>query len=427
MGCVGCFSRWFRVDWYVSRVNVTIIGEIRILVINWYDLPRGACNVKIRMGRAVLRRVIQLVSRAITPRSPLPVLGGIWVEAVEDQVHFTGSNADVRIRTACSMQDSPESIKNLRQVVVEQEGQAVLPGRILSDIMRKIPEGEVSIEVMGNFEVDFRIGSSHFQLHGFDPLEYPRLAISAASTGFSMQASDLKSMLKNTVFAASITEARGVLTGVCLGCHADLLTAIATDTFRLSKWQTPISNPKNVHPEDIVIPGHSVHELLKIMDDADEVSCQVVEGHWVVSTGEWWFATRLLGGAYPDISKVIPQEAPVRVRLPLANFLGAVGRASLISRDHPDRLIQLVVENDRISVAAIAAGVGSVAESLPATVEGEPMTLAFNATYLVDSLEAFSGADEVEMLLPGPQRPCRIQVPGIQTAMQLVVPVRTEV
>lgn len=267
---------------------------------------------------------------------------------------------------------------------------------------------------------------AQFELKGLDPEEYPRLPEFHEERMFSLPADLLKSMIRQTGFAVSSAEARGVLTGVLWKMESGRLTCVATDSHRLSRRQADVEAPEDFSIENVVVPGKSLSELGKILaDQSDWVDVILSENQILVRANRLLFFSRLLDGTYPDTNRVIPDGGKTEIRVSTKEILQSVDRAALISRDGRDNVIKWTVkEEGLIQVQSTAQDVGSVMEEVRAQVKGEELSLSFNAQYMLDALRAVD-SEEIQILLTGTMTPFLIQPADREDALHLIVPIRT--
>ncbi|PTX53068.1 DNA polymerase-3 subunit beta [Melghirimyces profundicolus] len=377
--------------------------------------------MKFQISRPSLTEAVSQVSKAVSTKTTVPILTGIKVTVDEEGLWLTGSNSDLTIQVCIPIrQDDKEQVK------VERIGSVVLPGRIFSEIVRKLPGDEVDWVVDERWKTTLRSGQAQFELKGLDPEEYPRIPSFHEDRMFSLPADLLKSMIRQTGFAVSTSEARGVLTGVLWQLEGGNLTFVATDSHRLSRRQAEVEGPEDLKVENVVVPGKSMSELGKILADRTGwVDVILADNQILIRADHLLFFSRLLDGAYPDTNRVIPKGGKTEIRVSTKEILQSVDRAALISRDGRDNVIKWTVkEEGLVQVQSTAQDVGSVLEEVSAQVKGEEISLSFNAQYMLDALRAVD-SDEIKILLTGTMTPFVIQPADREDALHLIVPIRT--
>lgn len=377
--------------------------------------------MKFRISRSALVEAVSQVSKAVSQKTTVPILTGIKASVDEAGLWLTGSNSDLTIQVCIPIQKDDKELVN-----VEIMGSVVLPGRIFSDIVRKLPGDYVDWTVDERWKTTLRSEQAQFELKGLDPEEYPRLPQLRDDQMFTLPADLLKSMIRQTGFAVSTSEARGVLTGILLQLKDGKLTFVATDSHRLSRRQAEVEAPETLSVENVVIPGKSLSELGKILADQTEwVDVIIAENQVMIRANHLLFFSRLLEGTYPDTNRVIPQGGKTEMVMSTKELLQSVDRAALISRDGQDNVIKWRVKAEgTIQVHSASQDVGSVLEEVPAKVTGEELSISFNAQFMLDALRAVD-TDEIQILLTGTMTPFVIQPADRDDALHLIVPIRT--
>ena len=255
--------------------------------------------MKFDIMRDHLLAALNDVMKAVSSKTTIPILTGIKIDVTSEGVYLTGSDADITIQTFIPVEENGEQIIN-----VVQTGSIVLQARMFNEIVRKLPTNDVDIEVSAGFATLIRSGKSDFHLIGLDASEYPLLPEVTADRQFTIPADLLKSIIRETVFAVATSETRPVLTGVNWNISGDELICVATDSHRLARRKTQLENlPNDVN--GVVIPGKSLNELNKILEDTtDPVHIALTNQQVLFKTEDVLFFSRLLEGNYPDISRL---------------------------------------------------------------------------------------------------------------------------
>src|SRR5699024_8919902 len=234
---------------------------------------------------------VQDVMKAISSRTAIPILTGMKIEATPNGITLTGSDSDISIESFIPAEE--DGMVNVEQI---EEGSVVLQARYFPDIVRKLPESTVEIESDDHFNVTIKSGKAEFNLNGQDANEYPQLPILETDSSFEIQSDLLKNMIKQTVFAVSAMETRPILTGVNIKIENDSLHFTATDSHRLASRRIPLEDI-NLNLSSIVVPGKSLNELNKILDDNEErVEISVTNNQILFRTKHLHFLSRLLDG-----------------------------------------------------------------------------------------------------------------------------------
>ncbi|MDN4071421.1 DNA polymerase III subunit beta [Fictibacillus terranigra] len=379
--------------------------------------------MRFQINRSQLIEGVQDVMKAVSSRTTIPILTGIKMVVHSEGMTLTGSDSDISIERLIPMEENGEV--NLE---VQKPGSIVLQARYFSEIVKKLPNDTVEIEVGERFETKLRSGASEFSLVGLDPEEYPRLPQIEEQNVFSIQGDLLRQIIRQTVFAVSTSETRPILTGVNIKLEDGVLTCVATDSHRLAQRTAKIeSNTEELSFQNVVIPGKSLNELSKIVEESSElVQIVVTDNQVLFKTKNTLFFSRLLDGNYPDTSKLLPSESKTTLGLSTKEFLQAIDRASLLAREGRNNVVKLAtLDNQTVEISSNSPEIGKVYENvITESMEGEELKISFNAKYMIDALKAMD-CTEIKVLFTGAMRPFLITPVENETVKQLILPVRT--
>ena len=376
-------------------------------------------NFKIQ--KKYLLNSIQAVSNAISSRTVIPILSGMKIDVTTEKIILTGSNSDITIQAHIPATDDGEEI-----ITNISEGSIVLPVPHFPDIIRKLPEDIVDITVEENYKTIIKSGKAVFTLYGQSSEEYPRVLFNQDDEPLALKVKDIKTLIKQTVFAVSPMETRPILTGVHVKIEDGELTFTATDSHRLSLRGIKIDD-KNFEANNIVIPGKSLQELNKIFDnDDDTVYMAILKNQVLFYTENTYFLSRLLSGNYPETDRLIPTESQTTLNIFTKDLIHTIERAALLSSRDQNNVIRLdTLDNNMIEISGHSPEIGNVKELLDViSIEGESIKISFSARYMLDSLKAID-SDRVQIRFTGPMRPFVIRTPEEEKILQLILPVRT--
>jgi DNA polymerase III subunit beta len=361
------------------------------------------------------------VMKAVSSKTTIPILTGIKIDVTNEGISLTGSDADITIQTFIPVEENGEQLINITQT-----GSIVLQARMFNEIVRKLPTNDVEIEVTNGFATNIRSGKSEFHLIGADATEYPQLPEIAADRQFAIPADLLKSIIRETVFAVATSESRPVLTGVNWKVEGNELICVATDSHRLARRKVNLENlPTDI--TSVVIPGKSLNELNKILEDTNNPVQIVLTNQQVLfKTDDVLFFSRLLEGNYPDTSRLIPDDYKTTVTINGKALLQAIDRASLLAREDRNNVVRFeTLENDTIEISSNSPEIGKVEEQIQVeTLEGETLKISFSAKYMMEALKAIDGQDVI-VEFTGAMRPFILRSVADDAILQLILPVRT--
>ena len=377
--------------------------------------------MKFSIKRSAFIQGINMVSRAISSKTTIPILTGLKLSASNEGLILTGSNADVSIETVIDRNDADN------ELIIEEEGSIVLPARFFSGIVKKLPSDKMTLSVANGFQTEITSGTSSFTINGLDAADYPHLPEIENDNEISLSGDVFKEIINQTVIAVSNQESRPILTGVHFVLKDGTLFAVATDSHRLS--QRKVALPDNQGEYDVIIPGSSLSELSKmISDDTENVKMKITENQVLFTIGNTYFYSRLLEGTYPDTSRLIPKDSETNVQFDAYELLGAIERASLLSHESRNNVVKLTIKANvkQVTISGNSPDVGNVEEEVESKeVVGNDLEISFNPDYMKDALRAF-GHSMINVSFTSSLRPFTL-VPSedAENFIELITPVRT--
>ncbi|MFC5601654.1 DNA polymerase III subunit beta [Sporosarcina koreensis] len=376
--------------------------------------------MKFEIMRDWLLEGLNDVMKAISQKVANPILTGVKMDVNEKGLTMTGSDSDITICTFIPVEQDGEQI-----IRVIESGSIILQAKVFSEIVRKLPTNDVTIEVE-NMQTHIQSGKSEFHLIGSNSDEYPVLPNVKDEYRFSLPSDLMKSIIKETVFAVSQQETRPILTGVHWETDEEKLVCVATDSHRLARREiVPEMMPES--PFSVVIPGKSLQELNKILEDnSDVVEIVIADQQVLFKSRNVLFYSRLLEGNYPDTSRLIPSEYKTTVQVNGRKLLQAIDRASLLAREDRNNIVRFSAEGGNvIEVSSNSPEIGKVEELIEAIdVNGEDLKISFSAKYMMDALKAIEGQD-IAIHFTGAMRPFILKSMESDAILQLILPVRT--
>jgi len=364
---------------------------------------------------------VQDVMKAVSSRTTIPILTGIKIVASNQGITLTGSDSDISIESFIPKEENGDEI-----VEIKETGGIVLNAKFFGEIVRKLPMDFVEFEVQNHHQTIIRSGKAEFNLNGLDPDEYPHLPQISEDNVFSIPTDLLKSIIRQTVFAVSTSETRPILTGVNWQIENGKLTCTGTDSHRLAMRTAPIEiDPSETY--NAVIPGKSLIELSKILDDSNNpVEIVMTDNQILFKSKNLLFFSRRLEGNYPDTSRLIPTDSKTELVLHAKEFLHAIDRASLLARGERNNVVKLVtLEEKTIEISSTTPEIGNVVEQISSeSISGEELKISFSAKYMMEALRALEGT-EIVIHFTGAMRPFVIRSVDDDSILQLILPVRT--
>ncbi|MGA9533867.1 MAG: DNA polymerase III subunit beta [Anaerolineales bacterium] len=328
-----------------------------------------------------LARGLSIVSRAVAPRSTLPVLGNILVATDGGRLRLSATNLELGISCWIGAK-------------IEEDGATTVPARTFVDLVNTLPNEQVEMELTVRTQtLNVHCGSFNNDIKCIDAQEFPPLPPDDLDGGLTLDLDDLREMIQQVVFAASSDDARPVLTGVLVEINDGELSMAAADGFRLSVRQSNLTTADSGSMRAI-IPNRALSELARVAGDDDDTITMVLppnRGQVIFRSKELELVSQLIEGTYPDVKGIIPNGYKTRAVLPTSSFLKACKAADIFAREsaHSARL-QIAPGNDlepgTLEISATAAETGSNETIVDATIEGDSIEIAFNVRFLIDVL-----------------------------------------
>ena len=379
--------------------------------------------MKFTINRPAFISQLNNVLRAISSKTTIPILTGLKLVVDKERIVLTGSNSDITIESVIDASNPDYDL------TVEDPGAIVLPARFFSEIVKKLPDKQVTIEVTSGFQADITSGTAKFQINGQDAENFPHLPEVETDKTITLPNDVLKEVIRQTVIAVSKQESRPILAGIHITLHDGLLTAVATDSHRLAQRKVALNDVDNGIDFDVIIPGKSMNELSGMISDVDEdVQVQVTENQILFIFGNTHFYSRLLEGNYPETSQLIPKTADTTVELDAGSFLASIERASLLSHESRNDVVKLTLKpsENLVRISSDSPDIGTVEEEVATTsLDGNDLEISFNPNYMKDALRSF-GQTTVKISFTSPLRPFTlVPTEDGENFVHLITPVRT--
>mgnify|MGYP001221498347 FL=1 len=363
---------------------------------------------------------IDNVSRALSTKTPMPILKAIKLDVTEEGIYLTASNANITIKQFLSATQDGKQIMD-----IEETGSAAIPGRLLFEVLRKAHEEYVELALFEDKVVKITFGNSEYTLNCFDVREYPNITLINSEEPIIIKARELFDVINQTVISVSTNESRPILTGVNVVVENDELVCVATDSYRLSRKIVTL-NQGPTEPVNIIVPGKSLQELSRILDDfKEDVEVHITPNMIAFKFDHLIFQSRLISGKYPDTKRLIPEKFGLELTINRSDLIDVIDRVSLLSREGASNIIKFDIYEDKTIVSLDSPEIGKVTEEIiPKHQSGSLIRIGFNSKYLLDALRVLDD-EEVTLKFTGEVRPFIIETSDV-TVTQLILPVRIE-
>ena len=357
-----------------------------------------------------LNDAVQTVAHAVSGRNPLPILSHIMIKGEEGGLRLMAT--DLELGISCKI---PAEVETL--------GALTAPSKTLSEVLANLKDkSDVAISVDRSHTVQVNCQRSIYTIVGLPWEDYPNLPEIKENASFSIPQSKLREIIRQTAFAVSQDEGRRILTGIYIVFDGENATFVATDTHRLAKKTCPVL--EGIGSQNIIVPSRAMNELNRLLTDGEGAVKIVMADNQVqfILPGESGIqiVSRLIEGQYPNYQRVIPQEFDKKIKIPTADLLQAVRRASIVARENAHRVV-MRSNNGNLEITAESRLVGKAFEEIEIEQTGEMVEIAFNCKYLMDVVSQidtdFVTLEMTESLKPGVMRP----VPHVRTEAEAVL------
>ncbi|MGL4949854.1 MAG: DNA polymerase III subunit beta [Anaeroplasmataceae bacterium] len=375
-----------------------------------------------KIDRNVLLENLNIVSRGLPSKTPMPILNGIKMEVTNKDIYLTSSNMDISIEVILS--DSSLEIKEIGNVVV--------PGKLLIELVRKLNSKFISFNLIDNKILNITADRGEYKLNIMDVLDYPNINFINLDKPLSIQSKVIKNIVKETVFATSQNEKKPILTGVNFKLKDNVLKAVGTDSYRLSQSTTIID--KEFDPINITVPNKSLDELSKVIDNYNDViDLYFSREKFLVKFKNIIFQARLLEGSFPETDRLVEVTSPISIIFNKDELLELVERVSILSPKDKEKeltysIVKLEINKEKnVEIICNNSSVGDAKEEIsPININcNETIKIGFSSKYLIEALRAF---EEIEVLieLSSDTKPFIIKNNKNNDLIQIILPVRMD-
>ncbi len=348
---------------------------------------------------------VKYVLRAVSVRTTLPVLTGIYLKASGEKLTLKGTDLELTVESSIP-------------VKVKEEGEAVVPAKAFSEIIKNLRDGQVEIQLdTSGTEISISKEKSRYKLKTFPPEEFPQGKGIPEGKMIKVSGEDFKEAIKKVSKSTSKDETRVTLTGVHIEGGKNNLTFAATDSYRLAVTNIPVIESSS--DIEVLVPSRSLEELSKMVEEG-ELEIIVTENQIVSVQRNWIFFSRLIEGQFPAFKQLFPDESFVNVVLGTGEFRDALKRLSPIVQENP---VRLFISNDEVKIRCQNIDLGEAEEVIEAEANGN-LEVAFNYLYLMDGIQSIS-SEKIKIELQDGLKPAVIRPLQEEVFSYLLMPVRT--
>ena len=353
-------------------------------------------------------------SKAISSRNLIPILTGIKFDLKDEGLYLSASDSDISIRTFIKKEEITDIIET---------GSIVISGKYIVEIIRKLPDNDISIEVVDGFNMIVQTTGSEFNLNGIDPNEFPNLDLEDTKNPIVLNPIVFKNIVNQTFFCTSISETRPLLTGINFKLNDEILEVIATDSYRLARKQIVLKD-KYENDFNIVIPSKNLVELSRMLDDDKEnVYLHIFNNKVLFKYKNIIFLSRLISGTYPVSSNIIPTDFKIDIECNYSDLYDMIDRASLLTSDKDKNTIKLTLKNKELMISSNSPEIGKVEEKVAIENDGE-ISISFSSKYMLEAIKSFN-SEIIHILMNNDNSPIIVKSNEEETLTQLVLPIKT--
>ena len=374
--------------------------------------------MKFTIKKEILLEALSKVSKAISTKNLIPVLAGIKFELKKKKLTLTATDNDITIQTIIESNNDDE-------FKIENEGSIIIQGKYILDIVRKLQDEYINVEVIDELKILIYTENSEFNLNGISESEYPSVGLEESKKKVDLNVGTLRNIVFQTAFASSNEESKPVLTGINFNIVGDVLECNSTDSYRLARKVIKLDKSSEEN-YNIVIPSHNLLELTKILgDDEDIVELHIFNNKILFKTGNLKFESRLINGTYPNTSNLLPDDSMLVINTSLNDFYNVIDRVSILTSDKEKNIVTLETNGNTLILKSSSVEIGRVEEKmLIQKSNNEDIRISFSAKYMMEALKSFS-TETVDIHFVGEIKPILIKSSEDETLTQLVLPIRT--
>ena len=370
--------------------------------------------MKCVIKKSILLENLVNTSKAISSKNLIPILTGIKFELKDEGLYLSASDSDISIRTFIPKDNITEIITT---------GSVVISGKYIVEIIKKLPDKDIVIEVLDGYNTIIQTDGSEFNLNGIDPNEFPNLDLEETKNPIVLNPVIFKTIINQTFFATSLSETRPLLTGINFKLNGNMLEVIATDSYRLARKEIDLKETYE-NEFNLVIPGKNLVELSRILeDDKENVYLHIFNNKVLFKYKNLVFLSRLISGTYPVSSNIIPNEFRIDIECNYSDLYDMIDRASLLTSDKDKNTIKLELRNRELIISSNSPEIGKVEEKV--SIENDDsISISFSSKYMLEAIKSFN-TEKIHLLMNNDNSPIIVKSDKEESLIQLVLPIKT--
>ena len=366
--------------------------------------------MRFTVSQASLTKALSVVSKGMASNSTLPILSGVRVIASEGTLELQTTNLTISIRHRVAAN-------------VEEPGETVISGKILSSIVKTLADAAVTFDG-DERSVTITCEKSVFKLNVLDPSDFPEFPEFVLERSVELPSDLLSQMVDKVYRVTSKDNSRPILSGVLMTVENNVIRLVATDSYRLAVCDTNVATDGVDDGFQMIIPGQVFHDVLTIPSDTDSILIGSTESQVVFVFGNTTYVSRRIEGNYPNYKQLLPDGYGTSIRMSAADFSAALKRVSVIALSNPSVRFDVDAEGQSLRMSSNSADQGEASETLPVEVEGSSMAIALNYHFVFDCMNAAGGERDVTLELQDSMRPAVFKSYSKINYLYLLMPVR---
>lgn len=370
--------------------------------------------MKLIIKKTILLENLVNTAKAISSKNLIPILTGIKFDLKEEGLYLSASDSDISIRTFIPKEEIKEIITT---------GSVVISGKYIVEIIRKLPDKDIVIEVLDGYNTIIQTDGSEFNLNGIDPNEFPNLDLEETKNPIVLNPVIFKTIINQTFFATSLSETRPLLTGINFKLNGHMLEVLATDSYRLARKEIDLKESYE-NEFNLVIPGKNLVELSRILEDDNEnVYLHIFNNKVLFKYKNLVFLSRLISGTYPVSSNIIPQDFAIDIECNYSDLYDMIDRASLLTSDKDKNTIKLELKNRELIISSNSPEIGKVEEKISIDNDSS-ISISFSSKYMLEAIKSFN-SEKIHLLMNNDNSPIIVKSFEEPSLVQLVLPIKT--
>ena len=370
--------------------------------------------MKLKIKKELLLENLNKVSKALSTKNLVPALAGIKFDLGKNGLTLTASDNDITIETFIDKNDDMN---------IDEIGSIIIQGKYILDIVRKIQDDIINLEVFDESKIIISTKNSEYNLNGINKRDYPNINLEQNKNFIKLDSKEFKKMVNQVAFATSIDESRPQLTGINFKIIKDEFECNATDSYRLARKTLKLKEEIN-EVFNIIVPSKNLQELVKIID-TDDIELHIFNNKILFKIGNTLFQSRLINGSYPNTANLLPKQSLLKINVNINDLYNVIDRVSILTSDKEKNIVTLETEGNTLIMRSSSVEIGRVEEKMNITKENDnEIKIAFSAKFMMEALKTFEG-DVATINFVGEINPIIIKDNKEENLIQLVLPIRT--